>query len=83
MKPSQLLKSGSISGSGSTIVIYCEFMDVVQEASCVLVYREYGRKHFLPPQVTRRKQKMEKKIFKQQLLPYPSAGVCKENKPDH
>ena len=41
-KPSQLLKSGNISGSGSTIVIDCEFLDVVQEASCVLVYREYS-----------------------------------------
>ena len=42
VKPSQLLKSGNISGSGSTIVIYCEFLDVVQEASCVLVYKEYS-----------------------------------------
>ena len=42
VKPSQLLKSGNISGSGSTIVIHCEFLDVLQEVSCVLVYREYG-----------------------------------------
>ena len=42
VKPSQLLKSSNISGSGSTIVIHCEFLDVVQEVSCVLVYREYG-----------------------------------------
>ena len=42
VEPSQLLKSGNISGSGSTIVIDCEFVDVVQKASCVLVYREYG-----------------------------------------
>ena len=42
VEPSLLLKSGNISGSGSTIVIHCEFLDVVKEASCVLVYREYG-----------------------------------------
>ncbi|CAI8044752.1 hypothetical protein GBAR_LOCUS24791 [Geodia barretti] len=42
VKPSLYLKSGSISRRGSTIVVDCEFSEVYPEASCVLVYREYG-----------------------------------------
>ncbi|CAI8007712.1 hypothetical protein GBAR_LOCUS5345 [Geodia barretti] len=42
VKPSFYLKSASISQRGSTVVIDCEFSEVYPEASCVLVYREYG-----------------------------------------
>ncbi|CAI8046210.1 hypothetical protein GBAR_LOCUS25540, partial [Geodia barretti] len=42
IKPSLYLKSASISQRGSTVVIDCEFSEVYPEASCVLVYREYG-----------------------------------------
>ena len=36
------MKSASISQRGSTVVIECEFSEVYPEASCLLVYREYG-----------------------------------------
>ncbi|CAI8006814.1 hypothetical protein GBAR_LOCUS4917 [Geodia barretti] len=42
VKPSIYLKGASISRRGSTVVIDCEFSEVYPEASCVLVYREYG-----------------------------------------
>ncbi|CAI8051907.1 hypothetical protein GBAR_LOCUS28403 [Geodia barretti] len=42
VKPSLYLKNASISQRGSTVVIDCEFSEVYPEASCVLVYREYG-----------------------------------------
>ena len=43
VKSSQLLKDADITSElGSTIVIDCEFSEVYPEASCVLVYREYG-----------------------------------------
>ena len=42
VKPSLYLKSASISRRGPTIVIDCEFSEVYPEASCLLVYREYG-----------------------------------------
>jgi hypothetical protein len=43
VKASQILKSGNISRSGSTVVIDCQFSEVSpQTASCVRVYREYG-----------------------------------------
>ncbi|CAI8007193.1 hypothetical protein GBAR_LOCUS5098 [Geodia barretti] len=43
VKSSQLLKDADITSElGSTTVIDCEFSEVYPEASCVLVYREYG-----------------------------------------
>ena len=43
VKSSQLLKDATITSQlGSTIVIDCEFSEVHPEASCLLVYSEYG-----------------------------------------
>ncbi|CAI8005721.1 hypothetical protein GBAR_LOCUS4371, partial [Geodia barretti] len=43
VKRSQLLKDATITFQfGSTVAIDCEFSEVYPEASCVLVYREYG-----------------------------------------
>ncbi|CAI8046216.1 hypothetical protein GBAR_LOCUS25542 [Geodia barretti] len=43
VKRSRLLKDATITSQlGSTVVIDCEFSEVYPEASCVLVYREYG-----------------------------------------
>ena len=42
MRINEILRTSNISLSGSSVVIDCEFAETSPQASCVLVYREYG-----------------------------------------
>ena len=50
---SEFIKSASISISGSSVQITCEFSDDYPAASCVLVYREYGNTTLVVEEYTR------------------------------